>query len=329
MNISIAMCTYNGARYLQQQLDSIALQTVAPGELIICDDGSTDSTLHIVGDFAKTAPFPVRLHKNSRNLGYSKNFEEAIGRCSGDLIALSDQDDLWHPQKLATLSSLLQPESPAGGAFSDGDVMREGTLANVSIWQSIGFGVEEQAKFRSGRAADVLLRGNVVTGMTLMFKADLRAKLLPIPGNWVHDSWLAWILVLSSVLIPCTERLVVYRAHESQQIGPPQSLGDKIRWTLRRGIRTFLDETRSRNLLQNQRLAQQFEELSEFLMAQDGTPDELLLRMVRAKAEHAHARSAILSQSRQMRLPRIWRHAEGYRRYSRNPARSMILDLVV
>src|SRR5947208_14214106 len=100
-SISVAMCTYNGERFLKEQLESLAAQTRQPDELVVCDDRSTDSTPHIVEAFARAAPFPVRLEVNDRCLGSTKNFEHAILRCTGALIALSDQDDVWHPEKLA------------------------------------------------------------------------------------------------------------------------------------------------------------------------------------------------------------------------------------
>ncbi|MBC7931137.1 MAG: glycosyltransferase, partial [Rubrivivax sp.] len=95
--LSIAMCTYDGGRYLAEQLASIAAQTRAPDELVVCDDRSRDETTSIVRRFAETAPFPVRLYVNEQNLGSTRNFEKAIGLCEGELIALSDQDDVWLP----------------------------------------------------------------------------------------------------------------------------------------------------------------------------------------------------------------------------------------
>ena len=97
---SIALCTYNGERFLSQQLESLAAQTILPDELVICDDASSDSSLRILEDFAQKAPFIVRIFKNPKNLGYIKNFEKAIGLCSMDVIFLSDHDDYWESEKL-------------------------------------------------------------------------------------------------------------------------------------------------------------------------------------------------------------------------------------
>ena len=98
--ISIAMATYNGEPFIRQQLDSFSRQTLLPSELIVCDDSSTDATVSIVRDFSRSAPFPVKIFNNPARLGYTANFLQAARMCHGDLIAFSDQDDEWFPQKL-------------------------------------------------------------------------------------------------------------------------------------------------------------------------------------------------------------------------------------
>src|SRR5258708_37621369 len=103
--LSVAMCTYNGARFLPEQLESIAAQTKLPDELVVCDDRSTDGSVEIIRSFAQRAPFEIRLDINANNLGSTKNFEKAIGLCQGEIIALADQDDVWCPQKLSRIAS--------------------------------------------------------------------------------------------------------------------------------------------------------------------------------------------------------------------------------
>jgi glycosyltransferase involved in cell wall biosynthesis len=99
--ISIALATLNGERFLTQQLQSLADQTLKPVELVVVDDGSTDKTLQIIEEFASRAPFPVRVFRNERRLGYRRNFLRAAELCSGDLIFFCDQDDVWLNEKLA------------------------------------------------------------------------------------------------------------------------------------------------------------------------------------------------------------------------------------
>src|SRR5919199_6162917 len=119
--VSVAMCTYNGERYLQEQLDSIAAQTCLPDELVVCDDRSSDRTLEIIQIFKSKVSFPVHLHINPENLGTIKNFEKAISLCTGDIIVLSDQDDVWKPHKVETILQAFAKNTKAGYVFSNAD----------------------------------------------------------------------------------------------------------------------------------------------------------------------------------------------------------------
>ena len=96
MKISIAMTAFNGAKYINEQLNSFASQTRLPDEVVVCDDISSDDTFEILDNFARSAPFKMIVVRNNKNLGYTKNFEKALSLCSGDLIFLSDQDDIWY-----------------------------------------------------------------------------------------------------------------------------------------------------------------------------------------------------------------------------------------
>src|SRR5437660_962846 len=112
MRSSVVMCTYNGARYLQAQLDSIARQSTRPDELVVCDDHSTDDTPEIVRRFGSTAAFPVRVHVNEKNLGIHQNFGRAMSLANADVIFLSDQDDVWEPGKIETFLEVFQRSAP-------------------------------------------------------------------------------------------------------------------------------------------------------------------------------------------------------------------------
>ena len=111
MNISVAMCTYNGDLFLEEQLRSIAAQTRQPYEVIVCDDGSTDGTEEIISAFRNAVGFPVHVKRNSINLGSTKNFEQAIGICTGDAIALCDQSFEWASNctHLSTITVVTRP----------------------------------------------------------------------------------------------------------------------------------------------------------------------------------------------------------------------------
>ncbi len=111
--ISIAMATYNGARFLGEQLDSFMAQEYLPCELVVGDDGSSDETITILEAFAVRSPFPVRIQRNLENLGFAANFLATAERCEGEWVALSDQDDVWLPNKLARVASeILERRDP-------------------------------------------------------------------------------------------------------------------------------------------------------------------------------------------------------------------------
>ena len=113
LSLSVALASYNGERYIAEQLDSIARQTRLPDELIISDDASTDSTPAIVHEFAQRVPFPVRFLQHER-LGSTGNFELAIAACQGDIIFLCDQDDVWYPNKIEVIEAVFVNRPEAG-----------------------------------------------------------------------------------------------------------------------------------------------------------------------------------------------------------------------
>jgi glycosyltransferase involved in cell wall biosynthesis len=220
MRLSVALCTYNGARYLPDQLQSLASQRRLPDEVVVCDDGSTDDTVAVVRRFAAQAPFDVQLAVNPSNLGFVKNFEEAIRRCTGDLIALADQDDVWHPEKLEVGEQTLLAAPGADGVFSDAELVDDRLRpSGALLWETVGFTEELRERFRAGEAFRVLLRRQVVTGATLLFRARVRDFVLPIPGDALHDAWIALLLAAVSELRFVERPLMSYRQHTSNQIG--------------------------------------------------------------------------------------------------------------
>ncbi|HEX8501584.1 MAG TPA: glycosyltransferase family 2 protein [Pyrinomonadaceae bacterium] len=217
------MCTYAGARFVGAQLESIAAQTRPPDELVVCDDRSPDKTAEVVGRFAAAAPFPVRLHVNERNLGTTKNFERAVSLCTGDLIALCDQDDVWLPPKLARLEEEFRRRPRAALVFSDAEVADEkGRPTGRRLWESVGVGRAELERLRAGKGVGDLLSGATVTGATAALRASLRQLVLPIPEGLplIHDAWMALLAACVGEVAAVEEPLVLYRRHAGQQVGP-------------------------------------------------------------------------------------------------------------
>ena len=220
--ISVAMCTYNGERYLREQLESIASQTRLPDELVICDDRSTDSTAEIIRNFADLAPFPVRFNLNPVNLGgaakgITKNFEQACRLCTGDLIAFCDQDDVWLPQKLARMAQTMEEQPQLGGVFVDAQLINDqGVPKGMLLSETTGITRSEHERLMRGEVLPVLLSMTKVYGCTLMVDAQLLMEILPVPPNWWFDAWVPCMVAIHSKLEFIPEQLFYYRIHATQ-----------------------------------------------------------------------------------------------------------------
>ena len=313
--VSVALCTYNGAQYLSQQLDSLVAQTLQPAELVVCDDGSSDETLAIITEFARNSPFPVRLFRNESNLGSTKNFDRAIGLCDTDSIALCDQDDIWKPGKLAALQFALDRNPSLGGVFSDAELISaDGAGRGQTLFTAhrLSLGIPES--FSREAALKVLFKYDFVTGATLMIRSTMRPLFRPIPKSWVHDSWIAWIIALYSQLSFVNEPLMAYRVHPNQQIGM--------------GVTTLIGKirrTRHTSLSTHRGTSVRFQELRKRWKCQPGEDFTRLMSMIDAKIAFLEQRSA-LSRTLAPRMIQILRLARQYDQFARG-YRSMRKDL--
>lgn len=220
--ISIALCTYNGAAFLREQLDSIAAQTRLPDELVVCDDGSTDGTADIVRAFAREAPFPVRLNVNEANLRAYRNFEKAMSLCTGDVIFFCDQDDVWRPRKVEVLTACLADAQAEFGPDSPLLVHCDLEVVDAAL-RTLSPSI-----VRAGDAcppATGLLLANAVTGCACAFNRVLVDLASPFPdlavarGRLWHDWWLALCAAAAGHVLYVDEPLVRYRQHGANTLG--------------------------------------------------------------------------------------------------------------
>ena len=200
--ISIIVCTYNGERFLEEQLQSIFNQTYTNLEIIIADDRSSDGTILILKRYEGIPN--VKIHYNEKNLGFIKNFELAATLATGDYIAFSDQDDIWLPHKIEKLLSAIKGYSLV---YSNSILINEkGESLNkklsdfrkmkTEITNSIGF-----AFF------------NVVSGHTMMMSKELLKWVLPLPDILYHDWWIAAHATNLKGVKYVDEALTLYRQH--------------------------------------------------------------------------------------------------------------------
>lgn len=215
------MATYNGERYLEDQLNSFLAQTRFPDELVVCDDGSSDDSMQILEAFRRKAPFSVEVCRNNKSLGSTKNFEKAIQLCTGDIVFLSDQDDVWVAEKIERVAREFANHPEAGYVFSDALVVDDLLQPlGYTMWDREKFTRLQRELFSRGRQLEVLTKHNVVTGTAMAFRSDRTALFCPIPENWVHDGWIALIASAAGgggrLIDDC---LVKYRQHSEQLIG--------------------------------------------------------------------------------------------------------------
>jgi glycosyltransferase involved in cell wall biosynthesis len=220
MYVSVALSTFNGHQFVSEQLASIAAQTRVPDEIVVSDDASTDQTLALVERFARSVDIPVHIKTNTVTLGVVRNFEKAIGACKGDVIFLSDQDDIWKPNKIeCCLDVFSNPDVIM--VFSDADIV-DVDLTNLGITlSSITF--TDRANDRLTPALfEFILERNIVTGMTMAFRSKVLELGLPIPTDipeTIHDGWLSLVASLQGDCVFIPERLVLYRQHLNQLVG--------------------------------------------------------------------------------------------------------------
>lgn len=315
LSISVALCTYNGEQHVAAQLESIARQFRLPDQLVIVDDCSTDGTWNLVRQFAERASFPVCVLRNPANLGYAGNFAEAILRCTGDVIVLCDQDDVWLPFKLALVEKSFSAKPAVGMVFTDAEVVGADLApAGYGLWEAAEFSPRRQQRVRSGEAFPVLLSGNLVTGATLAFRSRYRELVLPMGKQVHHDAWIALLVAAVADVEICSERAVLYRQHGGNEIGIRRwSWWERARRATRRRTSSL------------ERLRQQHVQALERLR---GVADARVLTMLEQSIAHLETR-VNLPAARSRRLLPIGRELMrgGYARWGRGIP-SAVRDLV-
>lgn len=228
VRVSVVLATYNGERFLAEQLDSLVAQSRLPDEVIVVDDGSADATPEILRRFAADAPFEVDLLLRTTHLGTWATFEEGMRRATGDVLVICDQDDRWREHKLAVLVGRLELRPDALLAFSDADLINaEGRLIGRSRWRVAGFPPRQVQRFTTDPLGSLLAR-QAVSGCTLALRAELLGALLPFPGDihpglpvMMYDRWISLLAAAAGAVVTVPEKLVEYRIHRFQQIGIP------------------------------------------------------------------------------------------------------------
>lgn len=230
MTISIALCTYNGEKYIAQQLKSIASQTRLPDEVIIGDDCSSDSTVEICRQWAKSVSFPVQIIQNEHNLGYEKNFTNVMLQAKGDIVFPCDQDDVWLPKKLETMERCFIANPEVGVVYcrrslidQNGDAISEHLTELYNNYHPL-----DSSYFY----ADFSQNHPDCAGCMSALRRELIQRLFPFPEPWAHDTWIFTIGPMYTQLKTLPDVLMLFRRHGNNA----SALGKEPDWANGRNV---------------------------------------------------------------------------------------------
>ena len=215
-NVTVVLATFNGERFLPEQLASIAAQSLLPAELLIVDDGSTDATADIVAEFARSAPLPVRWEVNATRLGYADNFLRAASRVTTALVAFSDQDDVWHADKLTRALAVLAT-APAGAPAL--------YCGRTELMTEDGRCYGLSPLFRRPPSFRNALVQNLGGGNTMVFNRAAKTLIEAAGAQEVvlHDWWLYQLVsAAGGAVLYDRQPMLSYRQHPANLIGSNQ-----------------------------------------------------------------------------------------------------------
>ncbi len=303
LGVSVALCTFNGERFIGEQIRSICLQSLRPGEIVLSDDASHDATIKLAeqtlaqcNQQTASAPVVLRVLRNVRALGITRNFEQAVRACRGELIVLCDQDDIWQPEKMKRMVAKFAQRRDLLLLHSDAELVDAGGRSmGHTLFESLEVSPLEIERIHNGKAFDVLLRRNMVTGATVMFRRTLLNDALPFPPEWLHDEWLAVVAAAVGAVDVVAAVLVDYRQHGGNQVGARRLtlLGKMGKAFQPRGAR--YQARWNKAVILERRLT----ELT-------GQVAPLVITKIRGKVEHEHFR-ATLPAARTGRVAAVFR----------------------
>lgn len=329
LKISVAMCTYNGASFVGAQLESILAQSPIPDEIVICDDRSTDGTLDIVKKIGSRFPQRIRIVSNERNLGFCLNFEKAIGLASGDIIFLSDQDDVWFPDKVPSVLTQFE-ESPStvlvysDAVLTDEDLRPTGTV----------FDRRQDIDLRKAPGLRELGHGITFNGPMIAFHSKLKPFVLPISPlslQWSHDHWIPFIAYALGGIKVIDRPLVYYRRHGKNEGGDAEFDGGVWhQWQVIKRTYSGPKASGERRRGWEDMVARLREIKNSDSAPSDSAKLDELLQLSESCLEFARDRERNKMNNRLMRAPGVLRLllAGDYHRYARG-LKSFVQDVVI
>jgi glycosyltransferase involved in cell wall biosynthesis len=303
LSVSVALCTFNGARFVVAQAESILRQTALPLEVVLSDDGSSDGTVDRVREVFESHPeagVSLVVLRSESPLGVTKNFERAVRKCRGDIIVLADQDDVWVPDRVADAVQAFEGRPDLLLRHGDARLVDEkGRPTGSTLLGALRVSERDVQAIAEGRAFETYIRRNIATGATLAFRRSLLEFALPFPVEWVHDEWLAIIAAATGAVELTKKPLIDYRQHSTNQIGVQDP-------TLRYRLRRMFQASGGRY----EQLARRSVLLVDRLIALDVSAP--ILTLAEAKSDFERARALYPSHRAARLLPVTRQFLAGY-----------------
>ncbi len=214
--ISVVVCTYNGEKFISEQLKSIIQQTLPPDEIIVSDDCSNDNTIMIAENILRKSGISYKVHKNEQNINATANFEQAMGMAAGDIIFTSDQDDVWGKNKIEIITKeFLKYDCML--VFTNAEVVDQNLNSlGFDLWHEMEIDI---TKDEMDNYFNKMIQGNIVTGATMAVSKKLYSLSVPFYANFFHDAWLALNATQYGKIIAIDKCLIKYRMHGNNEVG--------------------------------------------------------------------------------------------------------------
>ena len=207
------MATYNGEKYVEEQLKSILSQTIRPDEIVICDDCSTDKTVKVIENTLDGYNVNYLIIKNKSNLGSTISFEKSIKALDTEIIFLSDQDDWWFSEKIQRYLDIFDSNEKIKLVFSNSEVTDSKlNCKKYSLWDTLDYNGNMIIR-------QEIFKRNIFTGMCMAFKKELLSDQFTIPKYMLHDEFVGWCGVIENAVFPLNEKLAKYRQHSNNVVG--------------------------------------------------------------------------------------------------------------
>ncbi len=224
MKIGVLVATYNGEKYIKEQIDSIYNQTIKVDEIIVSDDNSTDNTVDVLKSYYnKDTNIDFKVVVNEGEHGVLRNFENAFRNSSADILFFADQDDKWMNNKVELFVKAMQQYPDCGCFFSDayitdGNLMTTGATA-WDVFFPDGKSFDTYAILDKDFIAKRLVRGNIITGMCMAVRREILENVFPINRFLLHDEAIAMYCAINNSIVAINKETAYYRQHNDNVVG--------------------------------------------------------------------------------------------------------------